>query len=67
MQLEPLECMHLAAHVVHDAQAPYSLHQLVLFQGMRRARQDMQTNSTPDGPNQAFDDHRILVSLVLKQ
>jgi hypothetical protein len=57
--------VNLRTNVAHDAQGTNSFDEFVLLQGMRRPRHDVDADSAPDGANQALDDDRILVALVL--
>src|SRR5208282_6442717 len=65
MELEPLQTVHLDADIVQDTQTADALDQFLLLQLMRGPRQHMYLHPAMVCPHQAFDDHRVLVALVL--
>jgi hypothetical protein len=67
MQLEMLEPVNLDSDVVADAQAAYSLNELLLLERMRRAGHEMNLHAAARGSHQALDDDGILVTLVLDE
>src|SRR4029079_2386647 len=67
MQLQMVQFMDLYPNVIHDAQSANAFDQLFFFQCMRRANHHMHFYSAGCCPDDAFNDHEILVSFVLNK
>src|SRR5208283_2144100 len=65
MKLEPLEPMHLDADIIQDPQASDTFDEFLLLQLVRWARQHVHFHAAMVRPDQALDDYRVLVALVL--
>src|SRR5208283_417672 len=65
MKFEPLQPVHLDANIIQDSQASNALDEFFLLQLVRWARQDVHLHAAMVRPDQALDDHGVLVALVL--
>src|SRR5277367_6494624 len=65
MKLQALQLVHLDANVIEDSHTPDTFDQLVFFQSMRRPHHDSDFHAAPACPHETFDNHRILISLIL--
>src|SRR5271157_128952 len=65
MELKPFQPVHLDADIVQDSQAPDTLDEFLLLQLVRWPGQDVHSYAAMICPHQAFNDHGVLVALVL--
>ncbi len=67
VQLEMPEFVHFDPEIVENPQPADALHELVAFERVRRPRHHVDLHTASSRLNQALDDHRILVPLVLDE
>src|SRR5262245_15261040 len=65
MEFQMLELVNLDPHVVHDPQPAHALDKLLLLESVRRAGHHVNLDPALLRPDQALDDHGILVALIL--
>ncbi len=65
MQFDRVQYAHFHADVGKNAQAADTFDELVRLQRMRRLGQDVHLDPTHRRAHQPFDDHGVLVALVL--
>src|SRR6202521_2931291 len=61
------ELVNLDSHVVHDPQAPDTLHEFLSTERVRRTSHDVHLHAASRRPDQALDDHHVLEALVLDE